>query len=79
MTKDERWKDERWNEDRRLRLLLTDLLEAISKIIPSPSRGGLGWGWVWRFHTTPIPTFPLRGKEIAFLRWPLLKFGVGEE
>ena len=32
---------------------------------PSPSMGGLGWGWVCNggYSPTPIPTFPLKGKE----------------
>ena len=37
---------------------------------PSPSRGGLGWGWVFRPEGNPIPllTSPLKGEEIHGIR-----------
>src|SRR4029079_9607308 len=38
--------------------------------IPSPSRGGLGWGWGTSRYTTPILAFPLRGKGVFTLVVP---------
>ena len=42
-----------------------------NKGIPSPSRGGLGWGWVKssKMKPIPIPAFPLKGKELE--QYPL--------
>ena len=42
---------------------------AMTAVVPSLSRGGVGWGWVWvvvhivQYNPTPIPAFPLKGKE----------------
>jgi hypothetical protein len=41
---------------------------------PSPSRGGSGWGWVFRStcihppgkHPIPLPASPLKGEEVIF-------------
>ncbi len=42
-------------------------LHCVTKKIPSPSRGGLGWGWGGGcVYPTPIPAFPLKGKEFLW-------------
>jgi hypothetical protein len=36
------------------------------RFAPSPSRGGLGWGWVGRHsgkHPIALPASPLKGEE----------------
>jgi hypothetical protein len=40
------------------------IMASARALLPSPSRGGLGWGWVCTpFSPIPLPASPLKGEE----------------